>query len=553
MSICSRSTLCRNLSVILVISLLALAGCDQSPVTESSDPDDTAELSAQSAQIQAAIRAQEKHGDDFIDRPGIVGVGSGVDAEGKANLVIYATNSKMAEKANLPSHANGVPLRVEITGLIVAGSDPQTRARPAPVGFSMGHPNITAGTYGVRVKDGSGNVYALSNNHVLADANEASIGDNILQPGPADGGTNPDDKIGELADYEPIDFSGTNVMDAAVAISSTANLDFSTPSDAYGVPGTEPTSAAVGLNVQKYGRTTQLTKGEVSETNVTVDVCYETAGPFRCKQSARFEDQIGVTPGSFSDGGDSGLLIVTDDSNKNPVGLLFAGSDTRTLANPISPVLTRFSVSVDDGSGDSGDTNSSPTASFTHSCTDLSCDFDGSGSSDSDGSISSYDWDFGDGATGSGQTVSHTYGSGGTYTVTLTVTDDDGATDSASQDVSVSSSTSSAPTVDGLSLSEDNSGGSPHADFDVSWSVSDSDGDLDAVDLTLYELDSSGNRVATEESASVDVSGSSASGTTNLKAKHDENSQKTYEVELTVTDASGNTASSTATEVEDGS
>lgn len=83
------------------------------------------------------------------------------------------------------------------------------------------------------------------------------------------------------------------------------------------------------------------------------------------------------------------------------------------------------------------DENAAPTASFTASCTDLGCSFDGTGSSDSDGSIASYAWDFGDGNTGSGSTASHSYASGGTYTVTLTVTDDDGATNSASQSVTV--------------------------------------------------------------------------------------------------------------------
>ncbi|MFB6254202.1 MAG: hypothetical protein ABEI06_06315, partial [Halobacteriaceae archaeon] len=102
-------------------------------------------------------------------------------------------------------------------------------------------------------------------------------------------------------------------------------------------------------------------------------------------------------------------------------------------------------------------------------------------------------------------------------------------------------------------LSEDNSGGSPHAEFNASWSVSDSDGDLDTVDLTLYQLDSDGNRVATEDAASVDISGDSASGTTGLKAKFDENNGKKYEVECVVTDSNGNTDSATATEVEDGS
>ncbi|MEX1037738.1 MAG: S8 family serine peptidase [Acidimicrobiia bacterium] len=101
---------------------------------------------------------------------------------------------------------------------------------------------------------------------------------------------------------------------------------------------------------------------------------------------------------------------------------------------------TVFNPALVDGSGGGGgDTNSPPTASFTHSCSDLSCTFDGSGSSDSDGSIASYAWDFGDGATATGATASHTYSADGTYTVTLTVTDDDGATGSESKSVMVSS------------------------------------------------------------------------------------------------------------------
>jgi subtilisin len=84
--------------------------------------------------------------------------------------------------------------------------------------------------------------------------------------------------------------------------------------------------------------------------------------------------------------------------------------------------------------------NQPPTASFTFSCSGLSCSFNASGSSDSDGSIVSYAWTFGDGTTGSGVTTSKTYASGGTYTVTLTVTDDDSATGTTSQNVTVSSS-----------------------------------------------------------------------------------------------------------------
>ncbi|WP_251358463.1 S8 family serine peptidase [Kangiella sp. TOML190] len=78
-------------------------------------------------------------------------------------------------------------------------------------------------------------------------------------------------------------------------------------------------------------------------------------------------------------------------------------------------------------------TNQAPNASFTFSCADLSCSFDGSGSNDPDGSIASYAWSFG----GSGATTNHTFGSAGTYAVTLTLTDNDGATDNATQQVTV--------------------------------------------------------------------------------------------------------------------
>jgi PKD repeat protein len=84
--------------------------------------------------------------------------------------------------------------------------------------------------------------------------------------------------------------------------------------------------------------------------------------------------------------------------------------------------------------------NQPPTASFTFSCTDLTCDFDASSSEDTDGTIVSYSWDFKDGDTGSGLTVSHTFLAAGTYDVVLEVTDDDGAKDSETKPVTVGGS-----------------------------------------------------------------------------------------------------------------
>ena len=255
--------------------------------------------------------------------------------------------------ADLPSDLDGIPVEIVVTGRITALSHPDdiARYRPAHTGNSVGHPAITAGTIGAKVTDGV-NSYILSNNHVLADVNEANIGDAIIQPGSFDGGSSPADDIGTLADFEPLSFkkNTTNTIDAAIALLPSASDVSNTTHDGTYTLSTNTVTAFVGQNVKKTGRTTGLTSGQVAEINVTVDVCYKPKGLFGCAGNgiATFIDQISVTPGTFSDGGDSGSFMVTDDANNDAVGLLFAGSPSRTLANPIGDVLTRFGVTVGD-------------------------------------------------------------------------------------------------------------------------------------------------------------------------------------------------------------
>src|SRR5437764_665059 len=77
---------------------------------------------------------------------------------------------------------------IEIGEILAFGSFRQ-REKPALGGSSVGHVNVTAGTLGCLVMLEDDSLCILSNNHVLANVNQASVGDKIVQPGKADGGT----------------------------------------------------------------------------------------------------------------------------------------------------------------------------------------------------------------------------------------------------------------------------------------------------------------------------------------------------------------------------
>ncbi len=313
-------------------------------------------------EIGRAIRAQERITAQLMTTPGVVGTGVGLNAAGHPAIRVYTVTPEVA----IPGSADGVGIQRVVTGLIAAracqdtGNPAERCNRPVPIGVSVGHPAVTAGTIGARVTNGS-SVFALSNNHVLANSNNATVGDSALQPGTYDGGQDPADRIGTLAAWKPISFnysacSGVasdpdcNTIDAAIALTTTANLGVATLPGGYGTPSASTVAPSIGQSVTKCGRTTGCTTGTVAEVNVTLDVCYKPRGLFSCARDgvARFVNQIGVSDGTFSAGGDSGSLIVTT-AGKNPVGLLFAGGSSRTYANEIGRVLGNFSVTIDTG------------------------------------------------------------------------------------------------------------------------------------------------------------------------------------------------------------
>ena len=230
------------------------------------------------------------------------------------------------------------------------------QTRPIQLGTSGGNINdrstsfCCSGTLGALVTK-SGVQYILSNNHVLARTNAGTVGDAIIQPGLIDQtpvcAQDTADTIATLSQWAKISFKRgtTNIVDAAIAQVQAGRVTTDGSILDIGIVSAAPASAAINTPVMKSGRTTGLTSGMVAAVNVTISVKYGSA----CgggRGTATFKNQIRVTPGSFSDGGDSGSLIVTTATPAQPVGLLFAGSSTDTFANPIQDVLNLFGVTM---------------------------------------------------------------------------------------------------------------------------------------------------------------------------------------------------------------
>jgi len=258
--------------------------------------------------------------------------------------------------------------------------DRTKKHRPFPMGVSVGHKDISAGTAGCLIyKDDK--VYLLSNNHVLANSNDAEIGDAILQPGKYDGGSM-DDRIGSLSDFIPLKYIGggsgngggdivcpiseiivqtlnyitkkigsgvtfnyvkqdlmpVNLVDAALAEISPQDIALEELADLGTIKFVG--AAGIGDSLKKSGRTTSTT----TEGLVRL-VDYEGIVDYGMNGQVFFDKQILVEKDGFSSGGDSGSAVVREDGEGlTLVGLLFAGSDTHTVINHISNVLDALGI-----------------------------------------------------------------------------------------------------------------------------------------------------------------------------------------------------------------
>lgn len=226
----------------------------------------------------------------------------------------------------------------------------QKRRRPLVIGCSIGHFKITAGTLGCFVRDrATGEILILSNNHVLANENNAAAGDTVIQPGRVDGGKVTFDGIGKLRSFVKLKKTGANLVDCAVAsIKNGIKFDQRTLGSFGKLAGLGLEVLIDGTEVRKVGRTTGETKGRVTAFELDNVVIEYDMG------NLRFDDQIeveGAGSKAFSDGGDSGSLII--DKDRGAVALLFAGGDQGgsngkglTYGNSIRAVLDALKVDL---------------------------------------------------------------------------------------------------------------------------------------------------------------------------------------------------------------
>jgi hypothetical protein len=222
------------------------------------------------------------------------------------------------------------------------------------------------GTLGSLVTRG-GTQFILSNNHVLARSDTATVGEAIIQPGLIDAGLTAMTKcdktqattVANLSQFvnletESKSASASNI-DAAIAQVVPGKVDpggnifyLGATADANGVPvpgapnAGSGIAASVNMAVAKSGRTTGLTCSTVLAVNTNTIVAYnKNCDGSGASFKVTYDNQVQVMGGDFSAGGDSGSLIVAQNT-ADPVALLYGGSDTDTVANPVAPVLNFF-------------------------------------------------------------------------------------------------------------------------------------------------------------------------------------------------------------------
>ena len=218
------------------------------------------------------------------------------------------------------------------------------RVRNLNFGVSGGNVNdrssrfCCSGTLGALITDGTAQ-YVLSNNHVLGRSDGATAGDDVSQPGLIDSNCNVATVVADFTTAVPLNQN----VDAAIAQLRPGMMSATGSIEDIGVPSSVTVAPAVGMAVVKSGRTTGFTSGSITSVNTSVSVQYQRGCGGGKKFTVPFTGQVVIGGGTFSAGGDSGSLILSSNGH-NPVALLFAGSSSATIGNPINEVISKLST-----------------------------------------------------------------------------------------------------------------------------------------------------------------------------------------------------------------
>ncbi len=298
---------------------------------------------------EVALEVKERREEEILQKKNVVGVGVGPrNGDGETSVVVLVNKKEelgaLSDEDMVPEYIDGVRTDVyEIGDIEAMACTHCDKERPVHGGLSAIWQKGTACTLGAIVYKGD-KVYALQNTHC---ANPhwkgAKLGDKVIQPSGSDGGSKrgKKDVIGVSAEYLELrlDNKTMNPFDSALV-----DLEVeATPlyQEKIGTIKAEIKDAKVGDVVWKSGRTTGVQQSKVIATNVTVGVNYGKG------LVGRFNNQILAEnkDGYFTSGGDSSSLVVNSD--RHPVGQIFAGSTRVAIFSPIRPIMEHFGITFE--------------------------------------------------------------------------------------------------------------------------------------------------------------------------------------------------------------
>lgn len=348
-----------------IVSTLGIWGCsgtDDAPLAPTATSDG---LRGQLIpKLQSVMAIQDRHTPALMAKRDVIGTATTLDDNGEPAVMILVTTQEAMDAA--PQTIEGIPVKTVLTDKIVAMSSTAVshtaiQTPPIQLGTSGGwrydlaNGYCCGGTLGSLISVG-GTQRILSNYHVLeadivsgGNSRVAATGDYIIQPGLIDVNCNAASaqnvatlvKTSSLPGSN-VDCSSANVISGMVSPTGSI-LEIGVIKSGTGV------AAYVGQPVKKSGRTTGLTRSTVSGLNATISITYENECAGGTAFTKTFTGQILVKnrASKFLAGGDSGSLMVEDITiSPNAVGLLFAGSNTVAIANPIGQVLTFFGATM---------------------------------------------------------------------------------------------------------------------------------------------------------------------------------------------------------------